>query len=491
MLLFAGFSVAAAPPRRVLVVQSFGGAAPPFTTHAIAFETELTEQLGEPVDLDEISMDMARYADPDMQEALVDYIYKRVAKWQPDLVVPIGSPAGIFVAQYRDRLFPETPIVYCGLDRRRLPAEALQKNAAFVGENFNLPGFVEDILQLAPETTNIVVVIGATPLEQYWAAAFRHEFEPFTNRVSFTWLNELSFDQMLERVSHLPPRSFIFLVLLLRDASGVSHNADEALKRIHAAANAPVNSIFQNQLGLGIVGGRLYPAEQEGIESARIAIRILRGEPASSFPPKIIGPVAPQYDWRELRRWGISEGRLPPGSIVLFREPTLVGTVPVANHRRHIAVAGRSRAHFHFAGEPDQTPARGTVVGGKREPLSKRGRRGAGHDLDDRSGQALHIRQQTLARVHRPHAGTGERQRLDRRRASGRLPKMSEDLRRRLRGAPAVLHGVPAPATRRGIPVDLRYGPAATGQSGKLRRVHRVVPGYQGSAAQKRGVARK
>jgi PAS domain S-box-containing protein len=323
MLLFAGFSVAAAPPRRVLIVQSFGGAAPPFTTHAIAFETELTQQLGEPVDLDEISLDMARYADPDMQEALVDYISKRLAKWHPDVVVPIGSPAGIFVAQNRDRLFPETPIVYCGLDRRRLPAEALQKDAAFVGENFNLPGFVEDILQLAPQTTNIVMVIGATPLEQYWQAAFRHEFEPFTNRVSFTWLNELSFDQMLERMRHLPPRSFVFLVLLLRDASGVSHNADDALKRIHAAANAPVNSIFQNQLGLGIVGGRLYPAEQEGIESARIAIRILHGEAASNFPPQIIGPVAPQYDWRELRHWGISEARLPPGSIVQFREPTL------------------------------------------------------------------------------------------------------------------------------------------------------------------------
>jgi C4-dicarboxylate-specific signal transduction histidine kinase len=28
------------------------------------------------------------------------------------------------------------------------------------------------------------------------------------------------------------------------------------------------------------------------------------------------------YDWRELRRWGIAESRLPPSSIVQFREPT-------------------------------------------------------------------------------------------------------------------------------------------------------------------------
>jgi hypothetical protein len=33
--------------------------------------------------------------------------------------------------------------------------------------------------------------------------------------------------------------------------------------------------------------------------------------------------VASIYDWRELRRWKIGEHRLPPGSIVRFREPSL------------------------------------------------------------------------------------------------------------------------------------------------------------------------
>ncbi len=95
---------------------------------------------------------------------------KRQAKWQPDLVVPIGSPACVFVAQNRESLFPETPILYTATDKRRLPADALKKNAAYVGEDFNVPGFVEDILQIAPATTNIAVVIGASPLEQFWTA---------------------------------------------------------------------------------------------------------------------------------------------------------------------------------------------------------------------------------------------------------------------------------------------------------------------------------
>lgn len=309
--------------KRVLIVHSFGSAAPPFTVHSIAFETELTERMGERLDLDEVSLDHARYADPDMQEALVVYLEKRQAKWQPDLVVPIGSPAGVFVAQYRERLFPRTPILYAGMDQRRLPPDALQKNAAFVGESFNLPGFVEDILQLKPETTNIVCVIGDSPVERIWTEAFRSEFASFTNRVGFTWLNDLPFDQMLERVKRLPPRSFIFFILLMRDAAGVTHNGDEALRQIGQVANTPVNGIFENQLGLGIVGGQLYRAEFEGAEAARMAIRILHGEPATNLAPQIVGPIGSHYDWRELRRWNINENRLPPGSIVKFRMPTI------------------------------------------------------------------------------------------------------------------------------------------------------------------------
>jgi signal transduction histidine kinase len=309
-------------PKRVLMVHSFGSSAPPFTTHSTAFETTLTQEMGKRVDLDQVSLDMARYAQPDMEGPFVEFLLKRLAQWHPDLVVPVGSPAGRFVAKYRDRLFPETPVIYTGMDVRTLPPGAF-RNATFVGESFNLAGLVEDIIQVAPDTANIAVVLGASPLERYWRIEFARAFEPFTNRINFIWFNDLTFEQMLERVAKLPSRSFILIGLLLRDSSGVTHSEEKALRQLHAVANAPINGIFQHQLGLGIVGGRLYQAEAQGAESARIAIRVLRGERVSDFPPKIIPPRGPQYDWRELRRWNIPEARLPPGSVIAFRQLTV------------------------------------------------------------------------------------------------------------------------------------------------------------------------
>jgi signal transduction histidine kinase len=324
--IFAGLAAVGAAggePKRVLIIHSFGTVAPPFTTGSTAFQTELIREMGNQVDLDEVSLDMARYAEPEMQEAVADYLKKRGAKWKPDLVVPIGGPAGKFVAKFRQRLFANTPILYDGLDRRHLGPADFDQNTAFVGANYEVRGFVEDILQIAPETKNIAVIIGATPLERYWVKEFRKGFEPFADRVNFIWLNDLSFAQILERVQTLPPHSFIFLILFLRDAAGVTQNADEALQRLHAVANAPINSIFTSQMGLGVVGGRLYPSAEDGKEAAEMAVQILDGASPSSLPKRIMPPRPPQYDWRELRRWQIDEKHLPPGSTILFRPPTV------------------------------------------------------------------------------------------------------------------------------------------------------------------------
>ncbi len=267
-------------------------------------------------------MDIARYADPEMQEAVAEFLEKHRAKWRPDLVVPIAAPAGAFVAKYRDRLFPDTPVLYLAGDPRLLSSGSLDKNAAYIGHKLDIPGLFEDMLQVAPATKNIVIVVGATPLERTWQEAFQKAAEPLAGRIRFTYYNDLSFEQMQERVATLPPDSFIFFLMLLRDAGGVTFTTDEVLRRLAAVANAPINSIFVHQLGTGIVGGRLYPSELVGKEGALVAARILHGEPASSFPPKVIERLAPRYDWRALQRWKISEKLLPPDSTVLFRELT-------------------------------------------------------------------------------------------------------------------------------------------------------------------------
>ena len=109
------------------------------------------------------------------------------------------------------------------MDKRTLPPGSFANNATFVGEDFDLKGVLDDILQLDPHTSRVVVILGASPLERYWTAEFQQAFKPFEGRVKFTWVNDLSFPQMLDLVSKLPPNSFVLMGLLMRDASGEYH----------------------------------------------------------------------------------------------------------------------------------------------------------------------------------------------------------------------------------------------------------------------------
>jgi PAS domain S-box-containing protein len=52
-------------------------------------------------------------------------------------------------------------------------------------------------------------------------------------------------------------------------------------------------------------------------------VRLLQGEAASTIKGSVQRPGKPIYDDRELRRWNISPKRLPAGSVVMYREPTL------------------------------------------------------------------------------------------------------------------------------------------------------------------------
>jgi signal transduction histidine kinase len=57
--------------------------------------------------------------------------------------------------------------------------------------------------------------------------------------------------------------------------------------------------------------------------TTRVAGRILNGEPPESLKVAPQAAGQPTFDWRELQRWDIPESRLPPGSVVRYREPTL------------------------------------------------------------------------------------------------------------------------------------------------------------------------
>src|SRR6202020_2849959 len=134
--------------------------------------------------------------------------------------------------------------------------------------------------------------------------------------VNSVFLNGLAFDEIQRRVAALPPASAIFFGDLIIDAQGVPYGQEEVLARLHAVANAPIFGQYDYQLGAGIVGGPLLSIRTLSRKTAEVAVQVLGGVSPGDIktPPQKFGE--PEFDWRELRRWGVPDANLPPNSAV-------------------------------------------------------------------------------------------------------------------------------------------------------------------------------
>ena len=270
------------------------------------------------------------------------------------------APALDFLLTYDDLIFPGAPIVFCGLDRVQLGSRALPSNVYGVLVKREFAPTLEVALSLHPATKRFVVVAGASEFDKGLLAQARDQFRPYENRVSISYLSELPLDQILARVSQLPPDEIVlFLSLFSRRRRPTLCIPHEVVERISGAASVPVYGFVDQYLGRGITGGSLYSFTAHGSDTARMVLPLLTGvappqKLSESFSNRII------FDWRQMTRWDISESRLPPNSEISFREKSVwaqyswqilfvlavvlvqAGLISILLHERSPASAGRS-----------------------------------------------------------------------------------------------------------------------------------------------------
>jgi PAS domain S-box-containing protein len=311
------------PPRHVLLLHSYEREFAPFGRIAEILQKELTRQSPQQINFFDVSLQPARSSQNPGDAPTVEYMRSTFAGQRLDLIVAIGAPAVRFGARHGADLFPDTPLLLAGVDEKALSRDVLPPNAAAVIVANDAVRVIDTALALLPKTTSVYVVIGASALEDFWRAELSREFQPFRDRVTFRWFNHLSFGQMLKTSSTLPPNSIIFYTILALDAKGAPPLEERALGELRAAANVPIFGFHSGQLGHGIVGGPLMPIEEVGTTSTTVALRLLEGDSPASITTPLQRMATPTFDWRELRRWNIPESRLPAGSIVVFRQPSI------------------------------------------------------------------------------------------------------------------------------------------------------------------------
>lgn len=296
---------------------------PGLSTLGQSLRTALTSDPSVKVDVFGASLDVPRFQEQGYYEVLRDYYRTKYSRRKVDVVVAVRGPALDFLLAYGNEIFPGTPIVFCGVERREVESRNLGPNVTGVLIKPEFNGTLEQALRLQPDTRRVVFISGTSSFDKQLAEQAVGELRQFEDRLEFTYLTDLSLKDVLKEVSHLPRQTIVLYTTMFRDGAGEAFVPQDVASLISQQANAPVYGFLDQFLGHGIVGGHLYSLEAHGNQAGEVALRLILGERVADMPNVESTVSVDVYDWRELQRWGISENRLPPGSVVRFKEQSL------------------------------------------------------------------------------------------------------------------------------------------------------------------------
>jgi ABC-type uncharacterized transport system substrate-binding protein len=320
-VLYSPVAAAADAPEKVLIFSSEDPYLPAITVLNQSIRSTLQNASSRHIQFYFESLEDSRIANDKYETELVALLKRKYEGEQFNLIFALSTPALKFLLKHKGDVFSGIPMVFCVLDQHQLDGLDLGTDATGVSGTLEMGPTVDLALSLQPETRRVTVIAGSAPFNKSMMAQAQKELRSFEGRVEISYLTDRTMAEFQRDLASLPPKSIVFYLSLQADSAGTTYSGPEAIRLLAPRSSAPMYGLSQTGIGAGLVGGKLMSFEELGRRAGQIGIRLMAGENPRDIPPQMILSVA-MFDARELKRWGIKEARLPPGSDVRFREPT-------------------------------------------------------------------------------------------------------------------------------------------------------------------------
>jgi PAS domain S-box-containing protein len=284
-------------------------------------ESAIRSHIAAPVNFQVEYLESERFEVKGYENNLSESLAQVYGGGKTDLVVVADYPALRFAVDHRDQIFPGVPIVFIGVATSRLEGRQLWPGVTGITSNANVHGTIGLAVRLHPDARNVVVVAGDSEFEQYWQKMTDQELQLYASKLRSIDLVALPPNELLKQIAALPPHTIIFFQVVPLDSAQPEMGTYDILANI--AKQFPTYCIHNYCLDHGAVGGSYPDINEQLVKGGQLAARVLSGEKPENIPVQQGSSESIQVDWRQLRRWNISEEALPAGAIVLYRQPSV------------------------------------------------------------------------------------------------------------------------------------------------------------------------
>jgi PAS domain-containing protein len=306
-------------PKEKNVLVLFGTNRPDNGQTLDLLEAEIRKRVSEPITFHETYLTTVYDEDKNKsyEDSQAETFRRAFVDSNLDLVIAVYSPAVSFATRFRDKIFPGIPIIFAGIGVKTESEWAGWPGVPGLTFAVGLRETIDLALRLHPDTKRVAIVGGP---DSYWIQEIHSELL----RHNVDAVDVLSLYQsrdMVEKVAALGPHTIALLhttIVPTRSEFG----SRELIRGV--SATVPTYSAWEYIcIDFGCIGGAYANDRRNAAETAKIAAQIFSGEKPENIPVVHYSDVQPTVDWRALQRWHVPDSALPPGTLVLNREPTL------------------------------------------------------------------------------------------------------------------------------------------------------------------------
>jgi signal transduction histidine kinase len=317
----AELSAADSRPRSILYLDQSDLRGPFYYQIFSAFRAEVSADRNSPVVLYAEDLDLSRFRGESYEASLHQLLKEKYSDKPIDGIVAIGAAALELALKWRGDLWPGIPVVFAMVQASDLARLNPPPDVTGSVIRLKLADAIKAAHAVVPHLKSIVLVGGAWERRAVFGS--EEEVKVAAAGLDVIDMTGLGINETREKVATLPQDSAIIYSGTYADREVAFYTPFLALSLIAEKANRPIIVAAETLLGPGGVGGYVLLPGVLGAEAAKLALRILDGEPAAGIPPKMSEAVKPVFNWRQMQRWGVSESSLPSGSEIRFHEPTL------------------------------------------------------------------------------------------------------------------------------------------------------------------------
>ena len=312
-------SHAASEEGRVLFISSYS-----YAWDQVQIQIEgIRDGLGDDVVLDYEFMDTKRVDTEEALQLFHDGLAYRLSMVEPYDAVILGDDAALkFALEYQDELFAGIPIFFEGVNDEELAAKAAEDPLITgVLEKLSVKKNIELGLQINPDAKRVVAILDDSITGEAERKRFYKYAEQYPN-LEFGEMNssELRTFSLRYELGNVSSDTILIYVVMTEDADGRKYTNQQSIQLISECAKVPVLRMVDGGIGEGIFGGNVVSMYKSGEIAAQMAMKVMNGTPAEEIELVTDSPKVYRVDAAVMKRFGISEDRLPEDTEYINRE---------------------------------------------------------------------------------------------------------------------------------------------------------------------------